>query len=182
MNNKELNDIFKDVGKEYGFENVSAEFMEYADFKVKWTRGYSWADFQVSDYLDKGSPQVIKDTAHALFSRILNRFDPNGPAYPPAMTEYLLSDDLIKNYLGDYISRHDDLRKAPEYLSKKVTKMITEKYGKPIDNLTVLWTGRKRPQMSALFRTLAVNDGMTDKEIVECYGDMIEGLKQFGGN
>ena len=183
MNNKELSDIFKDVGKEYGFENVTAEFMEYADFKVKWTRRYKWADFQVSDYLDKGSPKVIRDTAHALLSRITGRYQGgDGPAYPPAMTEYLLSDDLIRNYLGDYIGRHEDLQEAPEHLRQRVTDIITERFGKPIDGLTVLWTSRRRPQMSALFRTLAANAETSDSEIADCYEDMIDGLRQFRGN
>lgn len=182
MNNKELTDIFKDVGKEYGFEKVNAEFMEYTDFKVKWTRSYKWADFQVSDYLDKGSPQVIRDTADALFSRIMGRYPEGGPKYPPALTEYLLSDDLIKNYLDIWVKRHEDLQKAPEHLEQRVIDVIAKEYGKPIDGLTVLWTTKKRPQMSSLFRTLAANDKMSDDEIADCYEDMIDGLREFRGD
>jgi len=182
MNNKELTSIFKDVGKEYGFENVSAEFVGYADFKVKWTRSYKWADFQVSDYLDKADPKAIEGVAHALFSRIAGKFPEDGPAYPPALNRYLLSEDLIKNYLDTWIRRHNDLQKAPEYLRQRITDIITKEFGEPISDLTILWTSKRRPSMSALFRTIAANDGISDKEIAECYKDMLEGIKQLEGN
>ena len=65
-----MNESFRTIGKKYGYDKVDAEFVAYRDFKVRWTRSYKWADFQVSDYL-MDAPSVVYDgLAEALFSNV----------------------------------------------------------------------------------------------------------------
>ena len=68
-----LTAIFSDVGRRYGFKEVKANFSALADFKVKWTRSYKWADFVVSDYVDRASTEALTNLADVLFSRISDR-------------------------------------------------------------------------------------------------------------
>ena len=46
-----LEAAFRKVGRGYGYESVSAEFSDFREFKVQWSRSYRYAHFRVSDYL-----------------------------------------------------------------------------------------------------------------------------------
>ena len=94
--------IFKKVGKKYGYDNVGAEFVAYRDFKVKWTRSYKWADFQVSDYMMDASDAAIEGLADTLFSKITGAED---KPYTPEMLEYITSDEFRKNKQPMYVRR-----------------------------------------------------------------------------
>ncbi len=51
LNNRELARIFAAIGAKHGYDSIKAEFAAFNDFKVKWTRSFKWAEFEVSDYL-----------------------------------------------------------------------------------------------------------------------------------
>ncbi|MFA6803718.1 MAG: hypothetical protein WCR24_04400, partial [Candidatus Methanomethylophilaceae archaeon] len=63
-----LKESFRLVGKQYGYDNVDAEFVAFKEFKVKWQRSCGWADFQVSDYLVDAPREVIEGLARTLMS------------------------------------------------------------------------------------------------------------------
>ncbi len=62
--------VMRVYGEDYGYNNIAAEFAAYKDFKVRWTRSYRWANFQVSDYLSDAPRAVIDGLADTLFSKI----------------------------------------------------------------------------------------------------------------
>ena len=58
LNNRELARIFAATGAKHGYDSIKAEFAAFNDFKVRWTRSFKWAEFEVSDYL-MDAPEVI---------------------------------------------------------------------------------------------------------------------------
>ena len=67
---QKLTNSFSKVGKEYGYDCVTAEFSEFKEFKVKWTRSCGWAEFKISDYLKDAPVNVIEGLAETIFLRI----------------------------------------------------------------------------------------------------------------
>jgi len=121
MSNENLGKIFEKVGKKYGYDSVKAEFVAYRDFKVKWTRSYKWAEFQVSDYLTDAPDIVIEGLAKTLFERILQISV--GP-YPQEMTDYITSPEFKKNKQPIYIRRTRGVTKSPVGENKDLTDSL----------------------------------------------------------
>ena len=119
-----LKESFGTVGKKYGYDKVDAEFVAYRDFKVRWTRSYRWADFQVSDYLMDAPSAVLDGLAETLFSRISGM---ESRPYTPEMTGWITSEDFTlrkqpvyvrrsRNITRSYEGKHKDLRDSLERL------------------------------------------------------------------
>ena len=104
-----LKESFGTIGKRYGYDRVGAEFVPYRDFKVKWTRSYKWAEFQVSDYLMDAPAEVIEGLAETLFSRISGM---DTDSYPPKMTEWITSDEFRKNKQPMYVRRSRNITRS----------------------------------------------------------------------
>ena len=116
-----LKDCFEEVGKKYGYDRVGAEFVAYRDFKVKWTRSYRWADFQVSDYLMNASEQVLTDLAETMFSRISGA-EPK--PYSPEMNGYITSNEFRDEKQQIYIRRSRNITRSPEGKEKNLTESL----------------------------------------------------------
>lgn len=105
---EELNILFKAVGKEHGYDTVTAEFCEFKEFKVKWKRSCGWAEFEVSDYV-KGAPaEVLTGLAQTIFSRLAGRCERN---YPKAMLDWITSDDFVRSRQPVYLMRARNMTK-----------------------------------------------------------------------
>ena len=106
-----LKESFGTIGKKYGYDRVGAEFVAYRDFKVKWTRSYKWADFQVSDYLMDAPVAVIDGLAETLFSRITGAED---KSYTPEMTDWITSPQFKSNKQPIYVRRSRNITRSPK--------------------------------------------------------------------
>lgn len=96
-----LQDAFVAVGKDCGYEDITAEFSPLADVKLRWQRSFRWIHFEVSDYLQDAPYEVLKALAQSIFSRI--RGEDNAP-YPQEAYEYVRANaDALK---PTYIARH----------------------------------------------------------------------------
>ena len=58
-----LNRAMRNAGIRNGFEDISAEFSAYREFKLKWTRFYKLIGFEVSDYLRNAPEHVMQSLA-----------------------------------------------------------------------------------------------------------------------
>ena len=96
VSNEHLTEIFEHIGRRFGYDEVSARFSPFADFKVKWQRSYKWIEFEVSDYLDRAPDNVIADLAESIFTRISGK-------------ESDYSEAVIR-YLNDPVPRADNCR------------------------------------------------------------------------
>lgn len=106
-----LKGAFSTVGKRYGYDRIGAEYVAYRDFKVKWTRSYKWADFQVSDYLADAPECVLEDLAETLFSRITGGED---RAYGPELTGFITSAKFREDKQPIYVRRSRNITRSPD--------------------------------------------------------------------
>lgn len=109
MDNRELSRHFASAGRMYGYDDVSAEFVPFRDFKVRWTRNYRWATFEVSDYLSDAPEDVIRPLADTIFQRI--RGDKSD--YPKAVGDWLRDPGFARRMQPLYLGRHVGLSKSP---------------------------------------------------------------------
>ena len=116
-----MKEAFEKIGKKYGYDRVGTEFVAYRDFKVKWTRSYKWADFQVSDYLLDAPKIVIDGLADTLFSRITGM---EAKPYSPEMTEWITSPEFTKEKQPVYIRRSRNITKTPEGKAKNLEESL----------------------------------------------------------
>ena len=116
-----LRESFGTIGKKYGFDKVGAEFVAYRDFKVKWTRSYKWADFQVSDYLMDAPSVVLDGLAETLFSRISGA---EAKPYTPEMNDWITSSEFKSEKQPVYIRRSRNISRSPKGKNKDLTESL----------------------------------------------------------
>ncbi len=85
---------------------MKAEFSAFRDFKVKWTRNYKWAEFQVSDYLWDAPPEVLVSLAGTIFAKIRGE----DSDYDEEVCEWLTSDDFLTSKQPTYLKRYPGFR------------------------------------------------------------------------
>jgi hypothetical protein len=105
MTDEILSETFRAVGKEYGFDDVNAEFAAFKEFKIKWQRSRGRADFKVSDYLKGAGQGVTEGIARSLFSKISGR----DTGYPEEMSDWVTSDAFVRNKQPIYLRRSRNL-------------------------------------------------------------------------
>ena len=116
-----LRESFGTIGKKYGFDKVGAEFVAYRDFKVKWTRSYKWADFQVSDYLMDAPSVVLDGLAETLFSRISGA---EAKPYTPEMNDWITSSEFKSEKQPVYVRRSRNISRSPVGKNKDLTESL----------------------------------------------------------
>ena len=139
-----LKESFGTIGKRYGYDRVGAEFVAYRDFKVKWTRSYKWADFQVSDYLQDAPSEVIDGLADTLFSKIAGM---EAKPYSDEMTDWITSKEFTRNKQPVYIRRSRNITRSPvgEYKDLKESLDRLKSMGLVPDDANPFITWTKEP-------------------------------------
>ena len=158
MSIETLTDAFATVGRQYGYEDVGAEFAPLADAKIRWQRSYHWIRFTVSDYLTDAPYEVFKELAEAIFSRIQGA----DGAYPQSLHDYLRShaEDLKQTYIG----RHSPCECGRD-LGASVQRLIDSGYIPEDHGITVSWTKHscaKRSITSWIFRHVLISADAED--------------------
>ena len=107
---------FKEIGKEYGFEKVEAEFVPFKEFKVRWQRSYKWADFKVSDYLSDAPPEVIAGLCRSLFSKITGEDE----GYSEDMCKWITAPEFSEYKQPLYLKRSRNISRSAEGENKNL--------------------------------------------------------------
>ena len=169
---KQLTEIAQTVGKKYGYDRVGAEFSPYADFKVKWTRSYKWAEFTVSDYLVGANKSIINDLFDCLFNRISGG---EAKPYTKRFTAHVTSPDFAEAHRPTYLTR-----KRAEKESNREFCGTPVFYSKRDSSLTAI--------ASTLMNSIILNAKLKDApvEVVDAviaheYNVIQNGLEMFGG-
>ena len=150
---EQIENIAKEIGKEYKYKTVKVKTSAYMDFKVRWTRSYQWIDFIVSDYLIGLSEEAISGMFDTLFSKIMggDRSD-----YGEEFVSEVFSQAYLDRHRPTYIKRNR-IKDAPYQEFDDV-----QVYFKSFSN-------DKAVGYSAFFRTIFLNDVLKDapKDILE---------------
>lgn len=175
-NDKYVMDVFSKVGEDYEFNTVKASFVAFSDFKVRWQRSYSWAEFQVSDYLEYAPRQVLEDLAHTMFKKIRGQ----DAGYSDEMKEYILSDEFAQENQLSFIKRHRTYAKDGIGTVRNLNDSVERLKGMGLVNgdsvLKLVWMDKKPSHMSAMstiMKVIAINTVLDNEEIPEFVLDYI---------
>ena len=173
-----LNGSFRSVGKEYGYDSVSAEFSVFKEFKVKWRRSCGWAEFEVSDYLKDAPQKVMEGMAETIFSKICRKVRKN---YPKEMFEWITSEEFVRNKQPQYLARSRNLTRsaAGEHVN------LNDAYKRLIDlglvnfdkDLVISWT--RQPNIkrigycSVLMKVIAISSTLDSPSIPSFVSDFV---------
>ena len=183
-----LDELVRDVGKKFGYDIADAEFCDFKDFKVQWSRSYRYIHFRISDYLADAPAPVIRGFITLLFKKI-NGQDTDG-GYGPEATEWVLNKAFAKSHRATYIKR-SKLKKADVRLNEAVTRL--QDMGLIDGKLDVRYCWQdanpsKAASSSLLFKVVAVSttldeftpEFVLDYAIYTQYLKISEGQKVFG--
>lgn len=174
-----LSEIFAEEGRQYGYNTITAEFMAFKEFKVRWQRANKWAEFKVSDYLEDAPEQVVRDLAHTLLARIDGE---EIVAYSPAMIEWMCSPEFSKIHQPIYIRRSRNIAKGDgthKSLKESYNRLISMGLVERDETISINW---KRPSAtnprsagtsSALMRCLTINNNLDDEYVPDIALDFV---------
>ena len=136
----DIDRIFKEKGKELGFDTIVAEFSPEREMKVNWTRTDRMIKLQVSDYLDEISERCMGKLADMLLSRMVNQRD---VGFPAELLEYLYSEKFRAKKVPVYLSRIPNVSIGPEgrnvNLSRSMERLVRMGLVEPDDVLELRW-------------------------------------------
>lgn len=165
--------IAQEVGKKYGYDRVNVEISAFADFKVRWTRAYKWADLSCSDYLAGAPDEVVEDIFDAIFVRITGA--ENRP-YSTTTMDFLTAEDFASAHRRKYLSRH-----------KAESEMFREFNGVHVHFSKQPMALHRLGYASTLMNTIILNPVLKDEseEVIQNaiayeYNVLQDGLSRFG--
>lgn len=178
MSEAMLRNAFQAVGKEHGYDNVSADFEQFKEFKVKWRRSCGWIEFLASDYLNDAPEDVLKGIAETIFSRITKR---EQRRYSDIMLKWMTSKEFVKkkqplylkrsrNLTGTGIGEHIDLNESYQRLIDMGLVTYDE-------DLVISWT--KQPNVkrigycSVLMKVITISSVFDTQEIPQFVSDFV---------
>jgi len=178
MSEAMLRNAFQAVGKEHGYDDVSADFESFKEFKVKWRRSCGWIEFAASDYMKDAPEEVLKGIAETIFSRITKR---ERRKYSDIMLEWLTSKEFVRNKQPIYLKRSRNL--TGTHVGEHID--LNESYQRLIDmglvsydeDLVISWTRQPNVKRvgycSTLMKVIAISSVFDTKEIPQFVSDFI---------
>lgn len=167
-NQTNLASIFSDVGVKYGYDMVDAKYSAFRDFKCKWSRGYGWVDFKVSDYI-KGAPEdVLRALAIAMFDRIAHQ---QQTPFGTVMLDWLRRPEFLDRKRPKFLKRYE--AHEDERLSRLLGNL-------PADDIKVYSYPSEVPCTSTVFNAILLPqclDESSDDVILDILTDRIINVK-----
>ena len=161
------------AGARNGFEDVTAEFSAFRDFKLKWTRSYKWISFEVSDYLRNAPEHVMQSLAETVFARIRGE---DRTAYSEEGCDYLNSKEFLEENQGMYLKRFRGISETARGENVDLLdcyRRLAERGLAEYDpDLVIRWNNvedrsRKVGRSSVLMRTIVMNPMLDSEDIPE---------------
>ncbi len=171
--NEMLNRAMRNAGIRNGYEDITAEFSAFRDFKLKWTRSYKWISFEVSDYLRNAPQNVIESLAETVFAKIGGQ-DKTG--YSEEVCEYLSSERFLRDNQDLFLKRFRGISQTPcgenidlaEVYMRLVNRGLIERD----PSLVIRWGASNKSDSrighsSVLMKTIIVNPKLDSEDISE---------------
>lgn len=106
-----LEAIVTAVGKNYGYDQIKAQFYPFKELKSTWKRNGSQLSLRVSDYLRLADEEVIEDFACSLFCRMKSRN--RRELYGEAFKNWIQSKEFVEKNRPIYLQRSRNLKLSP---------------------------------------------------------------------
>lgn len=168
-----LNRAMRNAGIRNGYEDITAEFSAFRDFKLKWTRSYKWISFEVSDYLRNAPQNVIESLAETVFAKIGGQ-DKTG--YSKEVCEYLSSERFLRDNQDLFLKRFRGISQTPcgenVDLTEVYMRLVDRELVKRDPGLVIRWGASNRSDnrighSSVLMKTIIVNPKLDTEDISE---------------
>ena len=69
MDDTQLQALAETIGRTYGYDDVTARYEEFRQFKMKWARNDTWMELEVSDYLRDAPSEVVDGLIRNVIAR-----------------------------------------------------------------------------------------------------------------
>jgi hypothetical protein len=161
---------FQAVGREYGFEEVQAEFYPFKEFKTTWQRCGNKAEFKVTDYLLGAKEDILGDFASCLFTRIQKR---RKEVYTDRLLQWLQSPEFVQLNQPLYLERSRNLTFSPQGDSHDLLALLDRLHDKGLvhngKEAFISWTDRpNRYRMgycSILMKVVAISSALDSQNV-----------------
>ena len=172
-NSEMLNRALQNAGRRNGFEDISAEFSAFRDFKLKWTRSYKWISFEVSDYLRNAPESVMESLAETIFAKMRGE---GRTEYSQEVCDYLNSDLFLTENQEIYLRRYRGVTDSPRGenvdLKDSYRRLMESGLIEDDQRIVIRWSrtkdrSRKVGRSSVLMRTVVMNPVLDTDEISE---------------
>lgn len=152
-NNDQLTEIATEIGKKYGYSEVTATFEKYERFKVSWSQVKNrWAEIKISDYLVGMSSESMSDLIDVTFGRMN---DLPHRRYSSQLNAELISEEMREKQRPIFLSRNGYEREP-----------FME-----INGIPVYWTMKEKGNVGHTAATLGVI--VLDKRLKDASEDVI---------
>ncbi len=171
--NEMLNRAMRNAGIRNGYEDITAEFSAFRDFKLKWTRSYKWISFEVSDYLRNAPQNVIESLAETVFAKIRGQ---DRAGYSEEVCEYLSSERFLRDNQDLFLKRFRGISQTPcgenVDLAEVYRRLVDRGLVKRDPSLVIRWGASNRTDCrighsSILMKTIIVNPKLDSEDISE---------------
>ena len=161
------------AGARNGFEDVTAEFSAFRDFKLKWTRSYKWISFEVSDYLRNAPQSVIESLAETIYAKMRGE---GKTEYSEEVCDYLNSQEFLEENQGMYLKRFrgisDSTKGESIDLLDSYRRLVERGLVEYDPKLVIRWSNsedrsRKAGRSSVLMRTIIMNPALDSEDVPE---------------
>lgn len=172
-NSEMLNRAMRNAGIRNGYEDITAEFSAFRDFKLKWTRSYKWISFEVSDYLRNAPQNVIESLAETVFAKIGGQ---DKAEYSEEVCEYLSSERFLRDNQDLFLKRFRGISQTPcgenVDLAEVYMRLVDRGLAKRDPSLVIRWGASNRTDCrighsSVLMKTIIVNPKLDSEDISE---------------
>jgi len=165
-----LNEIFKRIGIEFGFDDVNAEYVAFKELKIRWKSSSKWASFEVSDYLANMPENLIEDLAEYVFSKIRNE----DRKYPQSVSDWLADPSFLRIYQPLYLKRSGKvLTQSPEGryadLRDSYERLIAFELVEKDDDIFFSWTKgenvRKVGHCTVVMKVVSISSELDSEDV-----------------
>lgn len=156
------------VKKQYPDMDIKAEYRDFRDLKVKWTRTYKWIEFEVSDYLSEVPAEVLGPFMKTIMAQI---FD--GVANDPASRKVLFP--YVVPFKDVFIARHDAVRNKAA--TEDVRSVLKDTWYDNTDG--IIGAIGMNPSASAVFDIIILAPDWSEEEVEEMVAKYIDLKRKF---
>ena len=171
MDNKTLTAIVSKVAREFKYEDAGAEFQTFKEFRIRWSRTYTWVRFEVSDYLAAAPEDILESVFRTLFKKIKGDED---AAYTDEARDWFMSEDFRAVNQPKYIDRIRGFGKpaGEVYDLDDIVADLEDEFHLPnLDGLVIGWEPKYRTNKignaSTLMRVVGIPGRMDDGKFPE---------------
>jgi len=171
LDNEELTRLFAAAGRRYGFSDVKADFAAFTDFRIRWTRNFKWAVFEITDYVADAPPEIISAIADVIFAKISG----DEARYSRDICEWLTDPGFLKKKQPIYLERFPGFRRDPKGqvydLASSYERLIAMGLTERDPELIIGWapakTSRCIGKSSVLLKTVVMSDILDDEVVTQ---------------